>query len=325
MDYCDSDDEIVDSKYKTNKMVFTINHYTPDDVIKVRDCEKATAIVAGLEVGPKNGVPHIQGAVIWPSKMTFRAAQKKLDHSHGGKCYTNKMKGLWKHQAYCKKDGMVIREDEYEDGPGQGRRTDIIKLRDAVKRGATDDELWMDQAHNMSKYMRCADHMRVAFQTAACPDRLPPGSKGDIGIWMWGDSNVGKTTFYELWNPGFYDKNCTCKAAMRWWDLYDSQEVVLIDDPPADVAPKLWDYLKQWVQEKPFLAQACTGGKQRKIRFKKLIVCSNYSPSIYFGPTYEESIFRSRFTVIHQVRKLYCKGQIACALFPDCRCADYYK
>ena len=302
-------------------MIFVINNYTPDDVIMVQDLD-CVACVAGLEVGAQ-GTPHIQGAVIWKSPMTFKAAQKKL--CEAGACATQKMakNATWADQKYCKKDGMVIRDDPYEDGPGQGRRTDINELRDAVKRGATDSELWDEQSHNMSKYMRCADHMRVAYATAAAPGRLPPGSKGDIGLWMWGDSNVGKTTFHELKYPGFYDKNCTCTTAMRWWDLYDQQEIVLIDDPPADVAPKLWDYLKQWVQEKPFLAQACTGGKQRKIRFKKLIVCSNYSPSIYFGPTYEESIFRSRFNVIHQVRKLYCDGKEVCALFPECKCHLY--
>ena len=291
---------------KTPKMVFVINNYTPEDVEMVKACS-AVAIVAGLEVGDK-GTPHIQGAVIWPSPMSYRAAQKKLCAS--GKCATIKMaKGAkWSHQSYCKKDGQVIRDDPYDDGPGQGCRTDIIELRDAVKRKATDAELCDEHPVGTAKYLRFIGFCRSAYNEADPPATLPFGSKADMGLWLWGPTNVGKTTHMLKVHAGMYEKNMETPTNARWWDGYVNQDVVYIDDPPAKVAPALWDYLKRWVQEKPFRAQGETGGPQRLIRFKKLIVIANVSPRVYFGPVFVKSIFESRFKTIHRVEKFYCEG-----------------
>lgn len=260
----------------------------------VRECE-AAAIVAGLEIGAQ-GTPHIQGAVIWNNQKTFRAAQKAL--CVDGRCATMKMKGLWSHQAYCKKEGEVIRDDPYEDGPGQGRRTDIVGLRDAVLRKRTNHELNLEFPNECCKYARYINWTRAAAAEADVED-LPLGNK-QLGIWMWGPSNTGKTQFVKREYPGFY-----WKPHNRWWDAYENQKVVFIDDPTELWSGALWNYLKLWVQESAFRAQQCVGGEQRMIRFEKLIVCSNYSPEEYFGNCYVDSIFRSRFVVKKITGKLY--------------------
>ena len=286
------------SDYKTKFMFFTINNYTDKTVSMVKELA-CTACVCGKEVGKKTLTPHLQGCVIWKSANTWKQAQKKLCES--GKCFTELKKGTWaQNMVYCRKEGDVIREDEYVEGPGQGSRTDIIGLRDAVKRKATDAELCDEYPNECAKYQRFIGFCRAAYNEAEVVE-LPRGNK-QLGVWLWGPSNTGKTTWVRDQYPDLYEK-----PHNRWWDGYNNEDVILIDDPPrhGNKPEILWDNLKTWVQEKPFRAQQEVGGKQRKMRFKEVWVTANYSPEEYFGVVWDESIFRTRFQIHKIETKLY--------------------
>jgi hypothetical protein len=280
---------------KTRKMVFTINNYTEADVEMVKELD-CIACVAGLEVG-EQGTRHIQGAVIWRNAKTFTAAQKLLCEK--GKCATLKMKGTWAQQEYCKKEGRVIRDDEFAE-VGQGRRTDIIALRDACKRGASDAELCDELPEESAKYQRFIGFARNAYREAGVVE-LPRGSK-KLGTWMWSEGpNMGKTT----WVRDKFGDDLYIKSGDRWWDGYANHRVVMVDDPPQRWSSTFWANIKIWCQERPFLAQSGVGEGKRKIRFEEMYVCANKSPQDYFGEDFNEEIFRSRFKVVHVLSKLY--------------------
>lgn len=259
-------------------MVFTINNYTDKHVQIIKDCTKAKCIVAGREVGPLTKTPHIQGAVIWLEGITYTQAQKYL----GGKCFVTKMKGTWGDQEYCAKDGDVIRKDE---GPAQGTRIDVSAFRDAIRAGDSNDKLNDNHPNACAKFTKYINFTRDAKHEAGV-NPLERGSKRML-TWLWSrDPNMGKTTFVT-------DKgNVYDKPSNKWWDCYNNERIVLIDDPTPKWNEHFWGYLKQWCNEKPFVAEI--KGRSRKIRPAEIYVCANMPPDEYFLQCYDDAVFMAR-------------------------------
>jgi len=278
---------------KTNKMVFTINNYTPEDEARVLALD-AVAVKAGREKGDEKNTPHIQGAVIWNFQVSYKTAQRRLCGKGVG-CFTKKMGGSWADQDYCLKGGDIIRNDPYEEQ--QGKRNDIIKFRDSIKRGATDAELCDEHPSACAKFQRFIGFARAAYEEQ--PVALEQGSKR-MGYWIWSDEpNMGKTSWVGKNFPDSYEKNSD-----RWWDDYAHEDVVFVDEPNPVWFASFWNYLKIWCQEKPFRAQRGVGAGKMTIRFKQIFVFANQSPEDYFTgkddkkSVWDAAIFKSRFRVL---------------------------
>jgi len=61
------------------------------------------------------------------------------------------------------------------------------------------------------------------------------------GIWIFGPSGVGKSQYARLKFPGHYPKLCN-----KWWDGYQGQKNVIMDDIGKEHAKCLGQQLKIW-------------------------------------------------------------------------------
>lgn len=96
------------------------------------------------------------------------------------------------------------------------------------------------------------------------------------GIWIWGCSGAGKS-----WKARNDYGEFFLKSQSKWWDGYQGEPVVIIDDMDFDGGDKLGHYLKIWADK-----YACTGetkGGTIPLNHQKLIVTSNYSIDDIFG------------------------------------------
>lgn len=194
--------------------VFTINNYTETDLERILDCD-CQAMKAGHEIG-KNGTPHIQGAVHWKSAKTLTAAKALISE----RAHMEPMKGTWDDQDYCLKDGCVIRSDG--TGPQQGKRNDIISMMTDLQNGASDLELMERHPSTYARTMRMVDRYRQLsdrrYRTwmTTC-------------TWYWGPTGVGKShKAFEGYDPSTHYVH---EAADKgWWDDYDGQEIVILND-----------------------------------------------------------------------------------------------
>jgi len=107
--------------------------------------------------------------------------------------------------------------------------------------------------------------------------------------WWYGSTGTGKSRL--AWEK--YGDICYQKMLNKWWDGYDNQPIVIIEEwsPKNDVTASA---LKIWADRYPFTAQI-KGGVLQKIRPLKIIVISNYRLYDCFPDTRDADPIARRF------------------------------
>ena len=106
-------------------------------------------------------------------------------------------------------------------------------------------------------------------------------------LWIYGKPGSGKTFFATTNFKPYYWKNLT-----KWWDGYNGESNVLIDDLDNH-NKELAHYLKIWADNYGFIGEVKMG--TIPINFERLIVTSNYLPKDLYDPITATAITR-RFT-----------------------------
>lgn len=111
-------------------------------------------------------------------------------------------------------------------------------------------------------------------------------------MWIKGKTGRGKSRSVRTRFPGLYQKNWN-----KWWDNYEYEDTVLLEDADPDVCEHIAYYLKIWADHHPFNAEV-KGGMFKAIRPKRIIVTSQYSiEDCFHRPEDREALLR-RFEVI---------------------------
>ena len=107
--------------------------------------------------------------------------------------------------------------------------------------------------------------------------KLPPNLEDTSGVWYWGATGTGKSRNARIDYPDAY-----MKLPNKWWDGYQNQEFVIIDDFDKNHAC-LGYHLKIWADRYAFSAEV--KGSTIMIRPKVLVITSNYHPRDIWGET----------------------------------------
>lgn len=258
---------------------------------------KAKYLVAGLEVAPTTGALHMQGFVVFSSRVRF---------SH-----LKKAKPLWHWEAargtpeqnylYCTKTrpGDVPNEFVVEFGTqptdeegwrGTGKR-ESDRWRSAyeyAKVGAFDSVDPQIAVSYFSSLLKIRSHHSVQSNDLSSP----------CAYWYWGVTGSGKTHAAYL---GRDPDTVYRKNANKWWDGYDParHSVVVIDDITPDTAKYLGPFILRWCDKYAFLAEI--KGGSLSIRPSVMIVTSNYTLEQCFavGSNVDISALQRRFVREH--------------------------
>jgi len=208
---------------------FTLNNYTDDDVsaIKTWTCKY---LVFGFEKGEQN-TPHLQGYVEWSAPKKGTTLQNILDKRIH---WEPRISTAERASLYCKKGEQAKAEwDElHENGPNYGKNAAIFEAGEISNPGKRTDlkavaKMVLDKtpikdiaAEHPVQYILYHKGIK-ALQISQFTHRT---TKPTV-TWRWGLAGVGKTRKPTEDHKSFYIKDGT-----MWWDLYEQQEAIIIDD-----------------------------------------------------------------------------------------------
>lgn len=273
---------------RSRNYCFTYNNY-PDDykdkLLTFYSDAKLKYLIAGEEKG-ESGTPHIQGHITLTNAATLKSLQKKFTKLEI-KLHLEQSKSPAKSIEYCKKEGQWW---DNGDAPAPGKRTDLVDMMDHIKANPTSKKRTLMEAFLMT--MARYPHFAAEYKLLCMEDILQTLDwKESPNLWIYGPPGVGKSrAVREAYNSVY------SKQPNKWWDGFDGQHCVLIEDLEPMHEKMSW-HLKIWADRYPFIAQI--KGSSVHIRPDVIIVTSNYTPeSIFADNTICEAITR-RFTMVN--------------------------
>lgn len=244
-----------DSTKKSRAWVFTLNNYTDLDIKQFEDLS-CNYIKFGKECGTEN-TPHLQGFVIF--KTQYRLSQLKKLNTKVHWEATN-AKFLEHNQNYCGKDGNVYEKDSRN----QGVRNDLKAVAKLVKEKGVSAVI--DEMPEM--YIKYHSGIEKLHTRCQQPRTIKPNV-----IWIYGETGVGKTR--HVFDNHSIDEIWISNKNLQWWDGYENQNVVLIDDFRKDFCT--FHELLRILDRYPYMVAVKGGFKQLNSEF--IYITSPFSPA----------------------------------------------
>lgn len=262
----------------TYRYCFTVNNYSDSDIELVCDLD-STYLVFGKEIAPTTGTPHLQGYVVFDRRSPpgLRALRRLVPRAvwlvAKGSSAANR--------RYCLKidpdTGVQGNDDFIENGEcpdephsaANGRRHGPAGGRAEVNRWTI-----ARQAAVEGRFDDVPDEIYIRNYSsivaiARAHQRAPPSRDTLACHWYWGETGTGKSSTARFRFPEYYTKDLT-----KWWDGYQEEETVIIDDMDP-FHKSMGQLFKLWGDHYAFRAES--KGSSRLIRPKRIIVTSQYT------------------------------------------------
>jgi len=245
---------------RNRNWTFCWHGYNDEDYERVlaTDC---AYVVVGKELGEEGKTPHLQGYIVMKSVKSLKQMKELWDtRIHWEAARGDSAANL----VYCSKEG------EWEE---RGTRPATQK-----EKGLKGAEKWQEILREAKETGEVSDpwvafknHKEVHHHYTLAKGKTLVDLDGELEhVWYWGPTGTGKSRTAMGENPGAYRKSKT-----KWWNMYDYQDVVVIDD----LGPHhrdIVDNLKEWADRYVFPAEF--KGGEMLIRPKKFVVTSNFPP-----------------------------------------------
>lgn len=237
---------------------FTLNNWSIEEFLSILDIDYEYLCV-GAEIGDE-GTPHLQGYIEFTSNWKMKRLFKINERIHWER---RKGSGIAA-SDYCKKEEVYF-EDGYLNEPEQGKRTDLDAVRLLVNDGGRMKDIVMVARSPQS--VRMAELMLKYCEKKR--NWLP-----DV-YWFYGPTGSGKTK--AAFDAAGDDYWVSAKN-LKWWEGYDANEVVIIDDFRKDFCTfhellRLLDRYEYRIE--------CKGGS-RQLLAKKIFITSCYPPEYVY-------------------------------------------
>lgn len=203
---------------------FTINNYSDDELNNLKNNkENFKYLVFQQEIGENGGTRHIQGYATssnprglasWKSIISARA---HIEQARGD---------AESNRRYCTKEDT--REPgtepfEYGEMARPGKRTDLDELGTRVRAGEAISTLAEQFPGDFIRYGQGIKRYAELFSGVR-------EWKTEV-FWFYGPTGTGKSREASQLAPGAYWK----MGASKWWDGYDGQADVIVDDYRRDL------------------------------------------------------------------------------------------
>lgn len=267
-----------DVNVKATNMVVTWNNY-PENWKEIIEDEWDCKWFAGSPEVAKTGTPHIQGFMGFKNARYTFSVRKKFG------IWCDKMYGrLEDNTTYCSKQHELwtcgtLPQFNSQNGTDEQDRWQVAW--DLAKKGDFESVEPALRFKHFGGMLKIHAHYQQELEDL---DEYP-------GVWIWGPPNTGKSTYARTLGERIYDKPLT-----KWWDGYDGQDTVLMDDVGTSDGVWLGAKLKRWADKFPFPCEM--KGTTSFIRPKKIVITSNYSMEDVFVDKTTMLALSRRFPVV---------------------------
>ena len=275
---------------QSKRYCFTLNNYKAEERSPPRWIKDiTTGGVWGREIG-ETGTPHIQGFMDLLEETTIVGVRKHFPEGfsmHLEACRGNAQQNI----TYCTKGGDYetwgVLPTDTKRKHENSEREDLGQAYKLIKEGR-EEEI---QPYIRLKYAARIDRLRSKVK------RVVPDLEAPCGVWIWGPTGAGKSTLARTLGAPIFDK-----PHGPWWDRYNGEDIVVLENVHRSHARGLLTNLKLWAGSTPFIGKV-KGSSTGVIRPKKFIVTSPYSIEQVF-PDRDAHIAMARlFHVIHMPNK----------------------
>lgn len=284
----------------------TINNFVDEDIGEFENSQELLQyFVYGKEVGA-SGTKHLQWYCCFKKRTALQKLKQLWPRAH---CEVMQTRDPARAANYCKK-GEQSKEEwdlHHERGPNFGLNAQFVEYGTlpetaAIAGGRATAQKWVEakekaQIGELETIDPCiyVTNYRNLKQIKYDSRKDPKDLTAPCGEWIWGPTGVGKSRTARMENP-----DCYKKPMNKWWDHYDGEDVVLLEDMSPAFGQSMEYFMKIWPDCYAFPAEI--KNHITNIRPKKIVVTSQYHPSQIWNGEALDAILR-RFT-IREIQKL---------------------
>ncbi len=219
------------------------------------DTPRLKYVAYGLEKCPRTQRDHNQGWLHLARPMSLRQVKAFAGNSHLEMMFGT----LSQNDAYCSKEGKLI---EFGDRPAQGKRKDLDDLKDGIKAGQTERELY--EHHPAAwRYSKAMSKYRELVQC----DEASAFREVTVDVYA-GGTGTGKTRKAMRGDDVFMIH----ASSMQWMDGYKGEKTLVIDEYDNNMPlPKLLGWCDGYKQRLP------VKGSFTYARWTQVIITTNLS------------------------------------------------
>lgn len=210
---------------KSRRYCFTIHNYTVEELARfhvlAESLEKHRFIVYGLEIAPDTGTKHIQGYIELNTAQRFTFLHSYINIRRNDellKFHVDIANGTAdQNKKYTSKGGEHF---EFGEPITQGTRTDMVKLKEAIKENPKNLDHIIDSDVTNFQQLKFAQSIQSVYFYHRNPSNPP------VVYWISGSTGAGKTF---LVYRNFAD---ICSVSNSKWPGagYNQNECLLFDD-----------------------------------------------------------------------------------------------
>lgn len=212
---------------RLTRICFTLNNYTEVEETFLKAPEAWPTAPRFLIVGREKGVegtPHLQGFAVLGKQTAFSTLKK---YPAFVRAHIEKAKGsIESNVIYCSKEGNYWTYGVQPADRGGGKSKELQLAVSAVESGESLVKMARSGEHGLAitKFSRGL----ITYRTL----RAKPRSGPPRVFWFWGSTGTGKSlTATFLANKYFgEDEVWRSNAKLDWFDGYDGERAVIIDD-----------------------------------------------------------------------------------------------
>lgn len=276
---------------------YWLGTYFPTGLFGVRhepsptwDPEKLLYLRGNPETCPESGRFHWQLCIVTRVRMRRSQLQRCLNI---GEAHLEVARSPEAVKEYCSKDETkdssveAIEHGEFPPGPTRGKRTDLSRTVDSLRNGLRISEIAQSFPETYVRNYRGLERLRGFYQATR-------GDKPTVEI-HWGITGSGKTR--QVYDRFDRDEIFAKDPDSLWWDGYDGQECILIDDyygPGPHGAGLTYASLLRICDRYPFRGQYKGGFVDIAATTTHIIFTSNQDPNLWFGQWHDNSAFFRR-------------------------------